>query len=234
MQKPMLVEKPIVACDMELSRLRSKGVTCNEFIMLATNLRYQRNSIQFKSLISKKLEPIRHINIDWKRKIDRPIDSWSLNRDIAGGGVLLDWGAHTLDLLDFFLPQMNFSPNKAVLQSSAESVEHTASIELQSKCGVPCNMNLSWQAQKPANRELSITVTYDSQEMIWFKSGKILLKDRQKITEIGEGNHCEMHDFFIEKFVKPIDQKSETLKSFDISCKVFEQISKAYKIAGLS
>ena len=141
MQKPILVEKPIVACGAELKHLKSTALACNEFIMLATNLRYQRNSIQFKSLISKKLEPIRHIKIDWQRKIDRPIGSWSLNRDMAGGGVLLDWGAHTLDLLDFFLPQMNFSPNKATLQSGANSVEHTATIELQSKCGVLCNMH---------------------------------------------------------------------------------------------
>ena len=198
MHKPVLVEKPIVASDTELDRLKNAKLPCNQFIMIATNLRHQRNSIQFKSLISKIPEPVRHINIDWQRKIDRPIGSWSLNRDIAGGGVLLDWGAHTLDLLDFFLPQMNFSAHKAILHRGNDSVEHTANIELHSKCGVLCNMNLSWKTKKPQNKGLSVTFSYDNQELTWFKSGKLLVKDAQKIIEIGQGNHCEMHDFFLK------------------------------------
>ncbi|KMQ32158.1 Gfo/Idh/MocA family protein [Bacillus cereus] len=105
--KIALVEKPICISSNEIQGLYElSDIYKGKIIPLLPN-RF-RKDIQYIKENLDQLGSIYKINMRWSRRNGIPTSNWFLEKEKAGGGVLIDLGSHILDillyLLDFNMP----------------------------------------------------------------------------------------------------------------------------------
>jgi myo-inositol 2-dehydrogenase/D-chiro-inositol 1-dehydrogenase len=73
-----------------------------------------------------------------------PVPEWWLNKDLAGGGALLDLGYHLVDLLTWMLGDFNVSFSRLGHKMNLP-VEDAGTVVLRSKaCDLDCIVNVGW------------------------------------------------------------------------------------------
>ena len=97
--------------------------------------------------------------------------SWFVNRDVAGGGVILDNGVHSIDLFRFLCGEVVSVVAQRSTTISGLEVEDTAALALTSDRGIVGTIELSWATPGSDNAitiyfsEGQATVDYNSQEI---------------------------------------------------------------------
>ncbi len=110
----VICEKPIVASRSELEEL--KQATFSNFIM-CSNLSYFSTSIFLKNFISLYRNEVESLKLSIGVHQDLTSNDWRFDRELSGGGVLIDNGTHLMYLLDEITP--NFTITKAQIKESA-------------------------------------------------------------------------------------------------------------------
>jgi predicted dehydrogenase len=78
--------------------------------------------------------------------------SWRVVAEQAGGGLFLDLGSHTLDLLDFILGPLDRISGSAANCASPHDVEDTVAMSFVTKGGVPGTAQWSFASEARADR----------------------------------------------------------------------------------
>lgn len=103
-KKHVICEKPLARTPKEARAMVDAAKKNKVFLKTGSNLRYFPNVRKAKELIAEKVigDPLfvrGWIGHDGKKVLH----AWNVKRDIAGGGTMLDNGAHMLDLFRWFL-----------------------------------------------------------------------------------------------------------------------------------
>jgi 1,5-anhydro-D-fructose reductase (1,5-anhydro-D-mannitol-forming) len=77
---------------------------------------------------------------------------WRLQAEHAGGGLLLDLGSHTLDILDFILSPLETVSGSAANCASPHDVEDTVAMSFVTQSGVPGTAHWSFAADGHSDR----------------------------------------------------------------------------------
>lgn len=95
----VLCEKPLAPSIVEVRDMIKAAKLNNKRLMVAYNHRYRADVFWIKRMIEDgKLGQIYHIDAWWRRETGIPGAGWFGNRQLAGGGALIDLGVHVLDL----------------------------------------------------------------------------------------------------------------------------------------
>lgn len=198
--KYIFVDKPLVINKKEYLYLENLNLE-NEKIFIAYNLKYQNNSIFFKKIIEKnKLNglKIKKINVFWRRKL--AIDQstkWTYNRHISGGGIVLDWGCHVLNLFQYFIKDLgeyNIKSNIKKTKVLNGEIDAEADVLLTFDDFL-LKINLSWLTDK--KKALSFEIIYENgMVLIWNKSGEIYLNSNGKNKKIYSSKINNMYNYF--------------------------------------
>jgi predicted dehydrogenase len=86
------------------------------------------------------------------RGLDRSVLPWRLVAEQSGGGLLLDLGSHTLDILDFVLGPLTGVAGTAANCASACDVEDSVAISFRTQGGVPGVAHWSFAAAARTDR----------------------------------------------------------------------------------
>ncbi|MEW6004273.1 MAG: Gfo/Idh/MocA family oxidoreductase [Stygiobacter sp.] len=96
--KDVLIEKPISRNLEEAKAIQAAVKKYKKQVMVGMNLRYRPDTMLMRSLInSGELGEIFYVRCGWLRKQSSD-QKWFLNKEISGGGVILDLGVPILDL----------------------------------------------------------------------------------------------------------------------------------------
>jgi predicted dehydrogenase len=99
----VLCEKPFATTVAGAERLIETSRKTGRTLMMATKFRYVDDVIRAKSVIaSGMLGVVRHYSNCFSGSVDME-DRWNSNPEVAGGGVLIDNGTHSVDLVRYLL-----------------------------------------------------------------------------------------------------------------------------------
>jgi len=180
--------------------------------------------------------------------VPHPVPEWWLNKDLAGGGALLDLGYHLVDLLTWMLGDFEVSYSNLGHKLNLP-VEDAGTVVLQSKtCDLSCIVNVGWFSKSifpDFNFRLNLhgTVGFDSTEryipsdakMNAFKEGVKNIARRmafQKPTYLSYTYYYESFYTIMNLFFDSLKKGSEFPVSLSQQLDVIRIIESAYKLNG--
>jgi predicted dehydrogenase len=200
----VLCEKPL-SVDAESARVMLEAAEQNGvYLTMASKFRYVEDVVRAKQLITSGLlgEIILFENAFTSRV--EMASRWNSNPEISGGGVLIDNGTHSVDLMRYFLGPLAEVQVVEGKRSQELMVEETVHIFVRSCGGVMGNIDLSWSINKEQENYLSLYGSKGTIKIGW-KQSKYRLSSESDWVVFGQGyDKVQAFRSQIENFSKVI------------------------------
>jgi predicted dehydrogenase len=133
---------------------------------------------------------------------------WNANPKVSGGGVLIDNGTHSVDLMRYFLGPLMEVDVVEGKRSQSLAVEETVRIFAKSESGIIGNVDLSWSISKESASYIDI---YGSEGMlsVGWKESKYRLYSNNQWIVFGKGYDK------VQAFRSQIDNFSRSLRGLE-------------------
>jgi predicted dehydrogenase len=167
---PVLCEKPFTltsAGARQMTQLaRQNGVQ----LTMAAKFRFVEDVIRAKSIVASGIlgEIILFENA-FTSRVDMST-RWNSDPRISGGGVLVDNGPHSVDLMRYFLGPLADVQVVAGKRVQGVPVEDTALIFVRSKSGIQGRIDLSWSINKELDSYIKIYGSHGTISVGWKES----------------------------------------------------------------
>jgi predicted dehydrogenase len=182
--KHVILDKPFAMNLAEAEEVVATAQAAGKVFMLGMNQRYRADSQKIKALVEQGvLGDVYHGKAYWIRRAGIPrLGTWFGNKEMAGGGALLDIGVHLLDLCLFCMG--NFEPQ------SVSGAVYT-------KFG---NRGLGEGGWGHSDRQQDITFDVDdfASAMIRLKNGATVMLDVTWACHTDEGDRMDVRLFGTE------------------------------------
>ena len=137
--KPALVEKPMATCSADADRMVKAFQAAELPLFVAFYRRALPRFVKVKALLDAgAVGEVRTVCIQHLEN-PRPYDPadlpWRVIPEISGGGLFVDLGSHTLDLLDFLLGPISTVRGLAANQGTPHPAEDSVAMAFQLRCG---------------------------------------------------------------------------------------------------
>jgi len=153
---------------------------------------------------------------------------WNSDPAVSGGGVLIDNGTHSVDLIRYFtgpLKEIHVVEGK---RSQHLPVEETVHVFVRSESGVLGTVDLSWVINKELESYLRIYGSEGTISVGW-KESKFLLSGNREWKIFGKGyNKVQAFRSQIENFAKALRGEEMLLLSLDDALASVQVIESAY------
>ena len=225
----VLCEKPL-AIDSESARRMFDAAAKNGVkLTMATKFRYAADVIRAKSIVSSGIlgDIILFENV-FAGRVDMS-QRWNSKPEVSGGGVLIDNGTHSVDILRYFLgpvAELQVVEGKRIQDLP---VEDTVRMFVKTESGVMGSIDLSWSMNKEQPYYLSI---YGSQGtvLVGWKESKYRRSNDTDWVPFGTGyNKFQAFRGQIENFSRAIRGEDKMLVTPADALASVEVIETAYK-----
>jgi predicted dehydrogenase len=182
----VLCEKPL-SIDVESARLMLDAAQrFGVYLTMASKFRYVEDVVRAKSLVTSGVigDVILFENAFTSRV--NMSSRWNSKPAISGGGVLIDNGTHSVDLMRYFLGPLAEVQVVEGKRSQGLEVEETVHIFVRSTGGVMGNIDLSWSISKEQENYLSIYGSEGTIKVGW-KEAKYRKSSDQEWVVFGRG-----------------------------------------------
>jgi len=182
----VLCEKPL-ALDLNAAREMLAAADRSEALLtMASKFRYVEDVVRAKSLVESGVigevvifENAFTSRVDMSRR-------WNADPEISGGGVLIDNGTHSVDIMRYFLgplAEIQVIEGKRIQDIP---VEDTVRVFVRSKTGVMGSIDLSWSLNKELPTYISIYGSQGTIHVGW-KESKFRRSSDAEWTVYGRG-----------------------------------------------
>lgn len=143
----VLCERPLTVSAESASRLVRAADRAGVQLLTANNHRFRYDVRAIRHFVENgDLGEIRYVRATWlNRRAARPRRGWRRDREKAGGGVLMDLGAQTLDLALWVLGYPEVSRVLARTWGPPDGVETGASVQLALADGGAITAEVTWE-----------------------------------------------------------------------------------------
>ncbi len=167
---PVLCEKPLCIHSADAQSLIELARAQRVPFTMATKFRYVEDVIAARSMIASGVvgdvllfENAFTARVDMSRR-------WNSNPQISGGGVLIDNGTHSVDLVRFFLGPIVSVQAIEGRRLQKLPVEDSAQLWLQTRDHVTCTVDLSWSLNKELDNFIQVYGSQGTLRVGWRKS----------------------------------------------------------------
>jgi predicted dehydrogenase len=202
----VLCEKPLSITSSDALYMRDAAKAAGVILTMASKFRYASDVVKAKSIVdSGLLGDIVLFENAFTARVDMS-NRWNSNPAISGGGVLIDNGTHSLDIMRYFLGPLAEVQVVEGKRIQNLPVEDTVKIFAKSRKGVMGNIDLSWSINKELDHYLRIYGSQGTISVGW-KESKYRQSASQDWVVFGKGyNKVESFQQQIENFAKAILQ----------------------------
>ncbi len=168
--KHVLCEKPLCLSVTEAHEMLDCATKTGVKFTMASKFRYVEDAVKAKSLVASgilgdviQFENAFTANVDMSNR-------WNSDAEIGGGGVLMDNGTHSIDIIRYFLGSI--SDVLAVEAGSTQdlSVDENVKMLAKTKSGVTASVDLTWGINKQLPNFISIYGTNGTLHVGWGES----------------------------------------------------------------
>ena len=145
---PVLCEKPLATSSVDAQRMQAVATSTNTPLVMASKFRYVSDVVAAKSLLDSGVlgeivlfENVFTSRVDMSRR-------WNSQPDISGGGVLIDNGTHSVDLLRYLLGSIEELQVAEGKRIQPINVEDTVRLSVRTEDGALGSIDLSWSINK--------------------------------------------------------------------------------------
>ncbi len=154
---------------------------------------------------------------------------WNSNPEISGGGVLIDNGTHSLDIIRYFLGQLVRIKAVECQRIQDLIVDDTVRVFVENDSGIVGNIDLSWSINKGLPTFISLFGTEGTLHVGWQES-KYKRDDQSDWTVFGNGyNKTLAFTNQIENFVESIRGNTELVVKSEDAIASVEAVEAAYQ-----
>jgi predicted dehydrogenase len=252
----VLCEKPLAENMAPAQKIVEAVAQASTKFMICFNRRYRRDVQWIKKILAEgKLGRIYQVKAGWVRETGIP-GGWFSDKEMAGGGTLIDLGVHMLDsvmwLLDYPTPltisgniQANFGPRNikgwGYRKSKSFTVEDSALAFIRLADGVTLNLETSWASHgKPGMDDIFITLmgtqgtvelyipNYASENTLtlYTEAGGVPVVTRPAVKGVGSD-----HDYAVTEFIKCIREDTAPTASAEQGLVIMQMIEAIYQSA---
>ncbi len=225
----VLCEKPLCLSVAEAKAMIETAEQKRVVFTMATKFRYCEDVVKAKAILaSGVLGDIVQFENAFTAKVDMS-KRWNSNKDIAGGGVLIDNGTHSVDIIRYFLGTI--TEVLAVETSGTQSLSVDENVKLLAKTanGVVASVDLTWGINKELPNFISVYGTNGTLHIGWRES-RYKLNSSPDWNIFGTGyDKVQAFRSKIENFRNAIVNGEELLTKPEDALASVEVIEAAYK-----
>ena len=207
----VLCEKPLAVGLDEARVMLDAAEQSDALLTMASKFRYVSDVVQAKSIVSSGvIGDVVLFENAFTSRVDMT-HRWNADPEISGGGVLIDNGTHSVDILRYFLGplvELQVIEGKRVQDIP---VEDTVRMFARSEGGVMGSIDLSWSLNKDLPNYLSIYGSQGTVHVGW-KESKYRRASDEKWTIFGKGyDKFQAFGSQLDNFVKAARGEEESL-----------------------
>lgn len=224
----VLCEKPLSIDARSARTMLDTAEREGVILTMASKFRYVEDVIRAKSLIASGIlgEIVLFENAFTARVEMR--DRWNSNPSISGGGVLMDNGTHSVDIMRYFLGPLAEVQTVEGKRIQGLAVEDTVRIFVKSTTGVVGNVDLSWSINKDLDSYIRIYGSQGTISIGW-KESKYRQATSQNWITFGKGyNKVQAFTSQINNFARAIRGEEKLLITAEDGLASVEVVEAAY------
>ena len=225
----VLCEKPLCLSVAEAKQMIETAEQTQVVFTMATKFRYCEDVVKAKAIIaSGVLGEIVQFENAFTAKVDMS-KRWNSDKEISGGGVLIDNGTHSVDIIRYFLGAIT---DVLALETSGTqnlSVDENVKLLAKTENGIAASVDLTWGINKELPNFISVYGTNGTLHIGWRES-KYKLNSSPDWNVFGKGyDKVQAFRSKIENFRNAITNGEELLTKPEDALASVEAIEAAYR-----
>jgi predicted dehydrogenase len=224
----VLCEKPFAIAPDSARRMVRAAKQTGAMLTMGSKFRYVTDMIRAKEFIANGLvgEVILFENAFTSRA--EMSGRWNSNPTISGGGVLIDNGTHSVDIIRYFLGPLSEVHAIEGKRVQGLAVEDTARLFVRATCGIMGTVDLSWSMNKELDWYVTIYGTKGIIQVGWKQSRYKL--NGSEWTVFGQGyDKAQAFRSQVQNFALAIRGQEPLIITWEDAVASVEVITSAYQ-----
>ncbi len=226
---PVLCEKPLSTDSATARSLVQLAEKNGALFTMASKFRYTEDVVRAKSIMeSGILGEIILFENAFTSRVDMT-NRWNSKSQMSGGGVLIDNGTHSVDIIRYFLGPIAEVMAVEGKRVQGLQVEDTARIFVKSQAGVMGSIDLSWSLHKEIDGYIDVYGSHGTVRVGW-KQSKYRQASSPDWVVFGNGyNKVQAMGAQIQNFARTLAGEEKLLITGTDAIASVEVIEAAYK-----
>jgi len=226
---PVLCEKPLTTNVADAEKMIAAAEKAGVLFTMASKFRYCDDVIKAKGILaSGMLGDVLQLENAFTARVEMS-QRWNSNAEVSGGGVLIDNGTHSVDIVRYFLGGIESVLAVDAGGTQGLSVDENVKMFVKTKNNVTASVDLTWGINKELPYFISVYGTNGSLHVGWRES-KYKLNSSPDWTVFGKG-YDKVASFKgkIENFAHALRGKDEVFITPADALASVQVIDAAYK-----